>query len=77
MAKKEKPPRGIKKETDMKENIGRVLVNTGQVIFATLFLGGVIRGEIPPYIMMTAGGIAALVFVFIGLLLTVKEKKEE
>jgi len=40
MSNTQKPPRKAKKETDMKENIGKVLVNFGQILFATLFLGG-------------------------------------
>jgi len=76
MAKQVKPPKKAKKETDMKENIGKVLVNFGQVLFATLFLGGVLRGSIPPYIMILSGAVSVLVFVFLGLLLTAKEKKD-
>jgi len=76
MAKQTKPPKTAKKETDMKENIGKVLVNFGQILFATLFLGGVLRGGIAPYIMILAGAVSAIVFVFLGLLLTAKEKKD-
>jgi len=76
MAKQVKPPKGTKKETDMKENVGKVLINFGQILFATLFLGGVLRGELPPYLMMLSGAISALLFVFLGLLLTAKEKKD-
>jgi len=71
-----KMPKDVKKETDMKENIGKVLVNFGQILFATLFLGGVLRGAIPPYIMILSGALSALLFVILGLLLTAKEKKE-
>jgi len=76
MAQKEKPPKGTKKETDIKENVGKVLLNFGQILFATLFLGGVLRGELPPYLMMLSGAASAIVFVVVGLLLTVKEKKD-
>jgi len=76
MSKTQKPPRKAKKETDIKENVGKVLVNFGQILFATLFLGGVLRGGIPPYIMILAGAVSAIVFVIVGLLLTVKEKKD-
>jgi hypothetical protein len=47
MAKKEKQVKKPRKVTDIKENVGEVFVNLGQVIFATICLGGVLRGEIP------------------------------
>jgi len=76
MAKQVRPPKKAKKETDMKENVGKVLVNFGQILFATLFLGGILRGELPPYLMILSGAASAILFVFIGLLLTAKEKKD-
>jgi len=76
MTKQIKPPKTAKKETDIKENVGKVLVNFGQILFATLFLGGVLRGGIPPYIMILSGAVSAIVFVIVGLLLTAKEKKD-
>jgi len=77
MEKKKNNLKGLRKKTDIRENAGKVLVNLGQVIFATLFLGGVIRGEIPPYLMMVIGAIAAVIFIFYGLLLSAKEQKEK
>nr|AGS52925.1 hypothetical protein [uncultured bacterium contig00019] len=75
MAKKEKPPRGIAKKTDLRENIGKVFINLGQVVFGTLFLGGVLRGEIPHFIMIVAGGISAMLLLVFGIMFSVKEQK--
>jgi len=77
MRKQEKPPRKAKKVTDFKENLGKVFINLGQLVFGTLFLGSVLRGEMPQYIMMTVGFIATVFFVLLGLALSTKEKKDE
>lgn len=77
MAKMVKPPKGPKKRTDMKENIGKVLINLGQLIFGTIFLGSVLRGLTQYYIMMSIGLISAIMLITIGLLLTVKEKTDK
>jgi len=72
-----RPPKKAKKKTDIKENTGKVLVNLGQLIFGTLFLGSVLHGEVSRFIMMIAGIIGATVFVFGGLIISAKERKEK
>ncbi|GHV89346.1 hypothetical protein AGMMS50267_17060 [Spirochaetia bacterium] len=72
--KREKEP---KRKTDLRENIGKVLVNIGQMVFGTLFLGGVLRGEVPQYIMVVSGVIGAMLFTTVGLLLSAKEKQDK
>jgi hypothetical protein len=77
MVKKVKLTKDPGKKTDIKENAGRVVTNMGQLIFGTLFLGGVLRGEIPHYIMMVSGLLGAFLFVWIGLLLSAKKQKNK
>jgi len=77
MKKQEKPPRKVRKKTDMKENLGKVFINLGQVMFGTLFLGSALRGGEPQYIMMAVGFIATVILIFSGLILSAKEQKEK
>jgi len=77
MAKQEKKVEKPKKETNTKENIGKVFINLGQLIFGTLFLGSVLRGELPQYLMMAAGFVSALIFIVFGILLSAKERKDK
>ena len=72
---KEKNPKKAGKKTDIKENAGKVLVNLGQLMFGTLFLGSVLRGELPQYLIMLAGGVGAVILIFIGLIVSAKEQK--
>jgi putative Mn2+ efflux pump MntP len=73
--KPSKTPQKPKPKTDLVENIGRVLINLGQVVFATLFLGGVLRGEVPQYLMILSGIVGATILIVLGLLLSAKEKQ--
>ena len=75
MAKQVKKPKKVGKKTDIKENGGKVLVNLGQLMFGTLFLGSVLRGELPQYLIMTAGFAGAAILIFIGLIVSAKERK--
>jgi len=75
MNRKQKMPNKAKRVTDIRENGGKVLINLGQVIFGTLFLGSVLRGELPQYIMMIAGIIGTVSFILCGLLLSAKDQK--
>jgi len=59
------------------ETIGKVLINLGQVVFGTLFLGGVLRGEIPHYIMVVTGIIGAMLLLSLGIILSTKRQKSE
>jgi putative Mn2+ efflux pump MntP len=72
---KEKKPKKTGKKTDIIENIGKVLINLGQLMFGTLFLGSVLRGEMPQHIIMTAGIVGAIILIVIGLIASAKERK--
>jgi hypothetical protein len=77
MTKQRKPPKGAKKKTNLRENTGKVFMNLGQLIFGTLFLSGVLRGEISHYIMMGVGIIGAGLFILCGLFMAEKETGKE
>jgi len=73
-----KPIKEVKKagkNTDIIENAGKVLINLGQLLFGTLFLGSVLRGGISQYIIMIAGFVGAAILIFIGLIASAKERK--
>ena len=72
---KEKKPKKIGKKTDIIENGGKVLINIGQLMFGTLFLGSVLRGTMPQYIIMTVGIVGAMILIVIGLFASAKERE--
>jgi len=63
-----------KKQTTIKEDTGKLLLDIGKLVFGSIFLGGVLRGEIPQGMLVIGGFTAATVFCIIGLLWISKEK---
>jgi len=64
-----------KRQTTIKEDTGKLLLDIGKLVFGSIFLGGVLRGEIPQGMLVIGGFTAATVFCIIGLLWISKEKK--
>jgi len=73
--RKEKKPKKAGKKTDIIENGGKVLINLGQLMFGTLFLGSVLRGGIQQYILMIAGTVGAGILILLGLFASAREQK--
>jgi len=71
MAKAEKP----KKNT--RENAGKLLLDVSKLTFASFILGGILRGELPQYILIIAGCVVSLVCAILGILWTSKEIDEK
>jgi len=65
-----------KKQTDFRENAGKILIDLGKLVFGGIIIGGILRGSIPPVILIASGFVAAMIFFIIGLYWTVKEKQE-
>ena len=66
-----------RKQTTLKENAGKLLLDVGKLTFASIVLGSSLRSELPQGILTIAGLVAAAVFCIGGLLLEAKEKKPE
>jgi hypothetical protein len=70
---KEKKPR---KETTMKENIGKLLLDLGKLVVGGIIIGRILRGAIPQIMLIASGSVVAIILFIFGLLWTAKEKKE-
>ena len=71
--KKEKKPG---KETTMKENMGKLMLDVGKLAVGGIIIGGILRSAISQVILITGGSVAAAILFIFGLLWTMKEKKE-
>jgi len=69
MAKEDKP------KTDFRENAGKLLLDIAKLTFASFILGGMLRGELPQYILIIVGAVVFVVCAAIGLFLTTKKLK--
>jgi hypothetical protein len=64
---RKKPPAKIK------ENAGKLLLDVAKLTFGSFILGGILRGELPQYILIVAGIIVATVCAAVGLVWTSQE----
>ena len=61
-------------QTTLKEDAGKLLQDIGKLIFGSIFLGGVLKGELPQDKMLIIGFIGAVIFCVSGLILAAKKK---
>jgi len=66
----------IKKHTTFKEDAGKLLLDLGKLVFGGVFLGGILKGEVPQMILVIAGFMVATTCCITGLLLVSKEKRD-
>ncbi|MDR0457339.1 MAG: hypothetical protein LBH20_11740 [Treponema sp.] len=66
----------VKKQTTFREDAGKALLDLGKLVFGGIFIGGILRGEFPHYLLITGGFVVAFMFIIMGLLLGTKEKKD-
>jgi len=61
-------------QTTIKEDSGKLLQDIGKLIFGSMFLGGVLRGELPQDKLIIIGFTGAVIFCVAGLILAAKKK---
>jgi len=66
-----------KKRTTFREDVGKLLLDVGKLVFGSVFLGSILRGGVPHAILAVIGFSAAVTLCIIGLLLGIKEKDGE
>ena len=71
--KKEKK---LKKETTIKENMGKLLLDLGKLIVGGVIIGSILRSAISQIILITCGSVVAIIFFIYGLFWITKEKNE-
>jgi hypothetical protein len=55
-----------------RENIGKVCIDLGKLLFGSFVLGTILKGEIDRLYILVAGSIAALVAIVLGIIFTSK-----
>jgi hypothetical protein len=56
------------------ENLGKLLLDLSKLTFASFILGGILKGELPQYIVIAAGVVFFVIFAAVGLILTSRKK---
>ena len=59
--------------SNTKENIGKLLLDVAKLTFASFILGGILRGELPQYLLIAIGFVVFITCSVIGIILTSKK----
>ena len=62
-----------KTESNTKENIGKLLLDVAKLTFASFILGGILRGELPQYLLIVIGFVVFIACSVVGIILTSKK----
>jgi hypothetical protein len=62
---------------DIRENIGKALLDVAKLIFASFIIGGILRGELPQYILILAGVVASAICFTVGIVWTSKKTEKK
>jgi hypothetical protein len=60
--------------TNIKENAGKLPLDVAKLTFGSFILGGILRGELPHYILIITGFIVSVACAILGLLWTSKKQ---
>jgi uncharacterized membrane protein YraQ (UPF0718 family) len=66
-----------RKDTTLKENMGKLLLDLGKLVVGGIIIGGILRGAIPQVMLIASGSTVAIIFFIFGLLWTTKEKNNK
>ena len=59
---------GMSKREQVLREIGKVLVNFGNLTFASLVLGTIIKGDFDRFVLLLVGGGVAVLFIALGII---------
>ena len=66
-----------KKQTTLKEDIGKYLLDVNKLVLGSMVLGNILRSELPQGKQLTSGIAIVIVTLVVGLILGIREKKTE
>jgi len=62
---------------NVRENIGKALLDIAKLTFASFILGGILRGELPQFILILTGIVVSTVCFMLGILWTSKKPEKK
>jgi len=64
----------IQPNPELRENFGKLLMDLSKLTFASFILGGILKGQLPQYMIIAAGIIFFVVFAAAGLIFASQKK---
>ena len=69
-----KEKKTIQPSPELRENFGKLLLDMAKLMFASFILGGILKGQLPQYIVIAAGIVFFVVFAAAGLIFASQKK---
>jgi len=64
----------IQQNPELKENLGKLLLDLSKLTFASFILGGILKGELPQYLIIAAGVVVFVLLAVFGLRFSSQKK---
>ena len=61
----------------MRKELGKILIDIAKLVIGGVILAGLMRQDIPPVLLFTAGSIVATLMITTGLILVSREEKQQ
>ena len=61
----------------IRENIGKALLDVAKLTFASFILGGILRGELPRFVLILIGIVVSTVCFTLGIMWTSKKREKK
>jgi len=69
-----KEKKTIQPNPELRENFGKLLMDLSKLTFASFILGGILKGELPQYMIIVAGSIIFVILAVAGLIFASQKK---
>jgi len=56
------------------ENLGKLLLDLSKLTFASFVLGGILKGELPQYMIIVVGSVIFVILAVVGLIFASRKK---
>jgi len=56
------------------ENLGKLLMDLSKLTFASFILGGILKGELPQYMIIAVGSVIFMILAVVGLIFASQKK---
>jgi len=56
------------------ENFGKLLLDLSKLTFASFVLGGILKGELPQYMIIVVGSVIFVILAVVGLIFASRKK---
>jgi hypothetical protein len=70
----EKEKKIIQPNPEFGENLGKLLLDLSKLTFASFILGGILKGELPQYMIIAVGSVIFVVLAVVGLIFASRKK---